>query len=184
MTSPDPTAIGPQSTMSELLEVFPGAQRALFRQYHIGGCSSCGFQPGETLEAVCARQTGLVVSDVIEFLQSSHEQDQRVLMTPQELAALRKSGAPVRLLDIRPREEWDTARIEGAVLLSNPLMQEILSQWPRTDLVVVCDHQGRLGLDAAAYFQGHGFKNVRCLRGGLDAWSREIDPQIPRYRID
>ena len=37
------TEIGLSSPMGEVLEVFPGAQRALFRQYHIGGCGSCGF---------------------------------------------------------------------------------------------------------------------------------------------
>jgi rhodanese-related sulfurtransferase len=39
-------------------------------------------------------------------------------------------------------------------------------------------------LDAAAYFTGQGFSNVRCLRGGIDAWSREIDAKIPRYRLE
>src|SRR5262245_42682416 len=41
--------ISPDSPMSAVLESFPGAQRALFRRYHIGGCSSCGFRPDETL---------------------------------------------------------------------------------------------------------------------------------------
>ena len=36
-------------TMQEILAVFPGAQRAMFSRYHVGGCSSCGFQPTETL---------------------------------------------------------------------------------------------------------------------------------------
>jgi len=36
-------------TMQEILGVFPGAQRALFSRYHVGGCSSCGFQPAELL---------------------------------------------------------------------------------------------------------------------------------------
>ena len=40
--------------MQQVLEIFPGAQRALFRRYHIGGCSSCGFQPTETLEQLFA----------------------------------------------------------------------------------------------------------------------------------
>ena len=44
--------------MSEVLKEFPGAQRALFRRYHIGGCSSCGFQPTETLAQVCERYGG------------------------------------------------------------------------------------------------------------------------------
>ena len=40
-------------TMQEILAVFPRAQRALFSRYHVGGCSTCGFQPTETLEQVC-----------------------------------------------------------------------------------------------------------------------------------
>ena len=38
-------------------------------------------------------------------------------------------------------------------------------------------------LDAAAYFMGHGLQNVRCLRGGIDAWAQEIDPKLRRYKI-
>ena len=45
--------------MAALLEAYPGAQRALFRNYHIGGCSSCGFRPDETLADVCDRNGGL-----------------------------------------------------------------------------------------------------------------------------
>jgi rhodanese-related sulfurtransferase len=39
-------------------------------------------------------------------------------------------------------------------------------------------------MDAAAYFAGHGFTNVRALRGGVDAWSREVDPKVPRYELE
>ena len=46
--------VGANSAMREVLEIFPGAQRALFRRYHIGGCSSCGFSPDETLAQLCA----------------------------------------------------------------------------------------------------------------------------------
>ena len=49
---PDFSAVVPEMTMGRLLEIFPGAQRALFRGYHIGGCSSCGFGAEETLAQV------------------------------------------------------------------------------------------------------------------------------------
>ena len=39
-------------------------------------------------------------------------------------------------------------------------------------------------LDAAAFFQGHGFENVKSLRGGIDAWSVEVDPKLPRYHLE
>jgi rhodanese-related sulfurtransferase len=75
-------------------------------------------------------------------------------------------------------------RIDGAVRMSQETMQEILGKWPREQLVIIYDHIGKQSLDAAAYFQGQGFKNVRCLRGGIDAWAEEIDPKLPRYRLE
>ncbi len=169
--------------MQEVLDAFPGARRALFRKYHLGGCSSCGFQPTETLAALCARNGGLEVAEVVAHIRDSQAQDERLLMAPTELAELRRSAQPPRILDIRSREEWEAARLEGSNLLSQELMQEVLARWPREELFVICDHEGRQSLDAAAYFAGHGFAKVRCLRGGIDAWSREVDPSIPRYAL-
>jgi rhodanese-related sulfurtransferase len=175
--------ITPQSTMREVLEVYPGAQRALFRRYHIGGCASCGFQPTETLAAVCQRNNSLDTDEVLAHIRTSHEQDAQVLISPQELADLLQRDPTVKLVDVRSREEHEAVRIEGSVLLSQPVMQEILGRWSPEQWFVVIDHQGKQGLDAAAYFMGHGFKNVRCLRGGIDAWSQEIDLKLPRYRL-
>jgi len=175
-------SLEPLTPMRRVLEIFPGAQRALFRRFHIGGCASCGFQPDETLEALC-RRNDLEIPEVIRHIQTSHRQDLELQITPAELAALLQKG-PVRLVDVRSREEFEAVRIEGASLFSQPLMQEILARWPRAELVVVYDHQGRQSLDAAAYFLGHGFANVRCLRGGIDAWSAEADPKLPRYELE
>jgi len=169
--------------MQRVLEVFPGAQRALFRRYHIGGCSSCGFQPGETLEQLCRRNNDLNVSEVIEHISNSHEQDAKMLLTPAEVAQLRDQNPSLRLLDVRTREEYEAVRIDGAVLMSQEVMQEILGRWPRNELFVIYDHQGKQALDAAAYFLGHGFENVRCLAGGIDAWARDVNLTMPRYTL-
>ena len=181
--TPATASIGPQSTMAEVLETYPGAQRALFKRYHIGGCSSCAFQPNETLAEVCARNANLNVGEMIQHLTTSHEQDEQMQISPRELAALQKEKS-VKLLDIRTREEWDAVRINGAVRMSQETMQEILGKWPREQLLVIYDHTGKQSLDAAAYFQGQGFKNVRCLRGGIDAWAQEVDAKLPRYRLE
>ena len=97
--------ISPQSAMREVLEAFPGAQRALFRRYHIGGCSSCAFQPTETLEQLCARNGNLNVAEVLDHIKASHEQDAKIFIEPAELAALLKNDPSVRLVDVRSREE-------------------------------------------------------------------------------
>ena len=170
--------------MSAVLEAFPGAQRALFRRYHIGGCSSCGFQPTETLAQVCQRNGGLDVHEVLAQIRSSHEQDAKTLIEPKELAQWRKQDPSVRLVDVRSREEFEAVHIEGSVLLSQDVMRQVLADGSNTRPLVLVDHQGRSALDAAAYFLGHGLQKVRCLRGGIDAWAREVEPAMRRYRLE
>lgn len=176
--------IEPTITMSELLLRLPGAQRALFRKYHIGGCSSCGFAPEETLARVCERNDGLPVEAVIAYLYEAHEEEQRLLIDPPELAALLQAGEPVRIIDIRTREEFEAARIEAATLFTQEMMQEALSQWDRAALLVIVDHLGKRSLDAATFFAGHDFTSVKALRGGIDAWSEQVDPEVPRYELE
>ena len=175
--------VNPQSTMSQVLEHFPGAQRALFRRYHIGGCSSCGFQPTETLAEVCARNGNLEVTEVLAHIQSSHEQDAKILIAPKELAELRQRDNSVKLVDVRSREEFEAVNIAGSVLLSQPVMQQLMATGSNAEPIVVIDHAGKNGLDAAAYFMGHGLQNVRCLRGGIDAWAQEVEPTMRRYKL-
>jgi len=169
--------------MGEVLAAYPGAQRALFRKYHIGGCSSCGFQPTETLAQVCARNNNLDVNAALEHIKTSHEQDAKIFITPKELRELRERDNAVKLLDVRSREEFEATHIDGSILMSQPAVQEIMAHWPRNQTFVIIDQQGKLALDAAAYFLGHGFEGVLCLRGGIDAWASEIDPKIRRYQI-
>jgi len=176
--------IDPNITMKQLLAQFPGAQRALFRKYHVGGCASCGFSPDETLSGVCARNENLDVDEVIEHIVSSHEADLAMQIEPRELADRIATGEPMYLLDVRTREEYEAVKLPNAHLFTQELMQEILGTGSRTNLFVIYDHTGARSMDAAAYFQGHGFENVKSLRGGIDAWSAEVDPKLPRYHIE
>lgn len=169
--------------MRELLEQCPGAQRALFRHYHIGGCASCGFQPEETLEGVCARNDGVDPQEAIARILEAHEADEKVLINPVEAdAAVRSAGA--RLLDIRTREEFEAVHIPGSHLMGQDFLQEVMGTWPKDTAIIIVDHTGSRSLDAAAYFTGHSFTNIRALRGGIDAWSCEVDPALPRYTTE
>ena len=177
-------AIDPNLTMKELLVQFPGAQRALFRKYHIGGCASCGFSPEETLAGVCARNENLNVDEVIEHITASHQADLAMQIEPRDLSERIASDEAIYLLDVRTREEFEAVKLPGAHLFTQELMQEITSNGSRTNLFVVYDHTGARSMDAAAYFQGHGFENVKSLRGGIDAYSAEVDPKLPRYHLE
>ena len=176
--------IDPGITIGELLRQFPGAQRALFRRYQIGGCSSCGFSMDETLAGICVRNDRLPVDEVIQHIVESDSAERAMQIEPRDLSEQLKDRERINLLDVRTREEFEAVKIDGAKLFTQELTQEILSKWSRQDLFVIYDHTGAKCLDAAAYFQGHGFENVKVLRGGIDAWSVEVDPKLPRYHLE
>jgi rhodanese-related sulfurtransferase len=176
--------ISAESTMRQVLEAYPGAQRALFARYHIGGCSSCAFSPEETLEALCQRNEGIPVEEVLGHLEATHDSDRKILIEPLELAGLLSSDLPPRLLDVRTREEHEAVALPGSVPFTQDLIREIFASWDKETTIVVYDHTGERVLDAAAYLIGHGFGNTRALRGGIDAYSQEADPSVSRYRVE
>ena len=180
--TPTMAKITARSTMREVLEAYPSAQRALFRRYHIGGCHSCGYQPEDTLEEVARRHDIMDLAEVVTFIESAEQIDRRLQVSVQDVAAALRSPTPPRLVDVRTQEEWELARIERATLVSEELGQEMMS-WPKDTPIVFYCHLGERSLDAASYFAGHGFSNVRSMTGGIDAWSLTVDPAVPRYEM-
>lgn len=172
------------STMEQVLAAYPGARRALFRKYHIGGCSSCGFAPHETLAELSARNGNLNVSEVITHIQTAAETDRQLEISPKEVADRRQRGEKIRLLDLRTREEWDAVHLDGADFVTQDLIQRLMGKEGQESLLVFYDHTGANSIDAAAYFAGHGFGNAKFMRGGIDAWSQEVDANVPRYKLE
>ncbi len=172
--------------MRDLLAHYPGAKRVLFRRYHLGGCSSCGFDLEETLEQLCKRSGGLEAQQVLKEIEEGHREDEEMLLDPLLLREKLHdtSVVNIRLLDLRTREEFEAVHIPTSQLLTQELMQETMADWLKTDLLILIDHQGERSLDAAAYFAGHGFKNVKALRGGIDAYAEKADHSLPRYTIE
>lgn len=179
VTSTDPKDLSGAWTMQQVTTVFPSAQRALFQKYHVGGCSSCGFQPTDTLGTV-AMNHGLDVNEVVEHIQRSAEMEKDLEITPRETAELLKAGK-IKLLDVRSPQEYEIANIPGSVLVDQSLAQEIMQTWAKDTAIITMCHHGMRSLDAAAYMRGHGFANTRSMSGGIDAWSLQIDSSIPRY---
>ena len=85
------------------------------------------------------------------------------------------------LLDVRERWEWETARLEGA--LHSP-MRDIPARAAEIDrgreVVAICHHGGR-SMQVAMFLEKNGFSKVHNLQGGVDAWSRTVDPAVPTY---
>ena len=177
------TVITRHSTMGEVLEAYPSAQRALFQRYHIGGCNSCGYQPDDTLDAVARGHNILDVGEVIAFLEDAEQLDRRIQVSPVEVAAALGSDDPPRLLDVRSPAEWELARIGGATLMTE-VVAELVMRWPKDTPIVFYCHLGPRSIDAASYFAGHGFNEVRSMTGGIDAWSVGVDPAVARYEFE
>jgi len=99
-----------------------------------------------------------------------------------EVKSLRDSGQEFTLLDVREPWEYETAHMEGSRHIP---MGEIPARFnqeldPEQHIVVVC-HHGVRSMNVTAWLRQQGFDKVQSLRGGIDRWSREIDPSVPLY---
>lgn len=102
---------------------------------------------------------------------------------PRELAAwLADAGREQPLLlDVREAWEWDTARIEGSRHIPmRELPARLAEVDPQRDVVAICHHGGR-SQQVALFLEKNGFSKVHNLQGGVDAWSRTVDPAVPLY---
>lgn len=166
-----------------MLASFPGAKRALFACYHIGGCSSCAYHDDETLEQVCERNE-IEVAEAIDYILTSHEVDAAMLISAVEVKALIDAGTDFVFLDTRTREEHEAVAIAGSEFMTQERQQELFGSAKEDSVIVLYDHTGSRVLDTCAWFQGHGLKGTRGMTGGIDAWSKEIDKSILRYRLE
>ena len=101
-------------------------------------------------------------------------------MSVHDLKTLIDSGERFELLDVRTPEERAIAAIPGATLLNESEAARIESLPRDTMLVLHCHHGGR-SQQAAEQFVALGFSQVWNVVGGIDAWSQEVDPEVPRY---
>ncbi len=104
-------------------------------------------------------------------------------LRPIEAQAWLQSERPPRLIDVREQDEWDCCRLAGAELIPlstfGSLAPEALPDLDQP-LVIYC-HHGVRSRRVADFLSARGFANVANLSGGIDAWSLEIDPAVPRY---
>lgn len=168
-------------TMQEILNRYPAAQRALFRRYHVGGCSSCGFQPTDTLEQVCKSHNLLDTDEVIAHIERSQQLEQEIQISAPELKAQMAANQSLKVLDVRQPHEAQICAIKGSVLVDQGIAQDLMDNWPKDTPIVVYCHHGMRSMDAATWLIGHGFKNVKSLEGGIDHWAQTVEPAMQRY---
>jgi rhodanese-related sulfurtransferase len=105
-------------------------------------------------------------------------------LTPSEFCArwsAAERGKSVVLLDVREPDELEAAAVTEALHIPMREIPARIGELDRTVPLVVMCHSGGRSRRVTEFLLGNGFSNVFNLRGGIDAWSTEIDPQVPRY---
>lgn len=102
-------------------------------------------------------------------------------ISPADASALINAGN-AKIIDVREPWEFATAHIEGSVPMP---MGEVPARAhqeldPEERLVVLC-HHGIRSMNVTAWLRNQGFEQAQSLRGGIDAWAAEVDPNVPRY---
>jgi rhodanese-related sulfurtransferase len=104
-------------------------------------------------------------------------------ITPKEVKRKLDKGEKLRLIDVREPFEFEHVRIEGAELIPTrsvpravPLFEE------EQELIVVYCHLGQRSLQVVSWLREQGIENCMSMSGGIDRWSREVDPKVPRYK--
>jgi len=103
-------------------------------------------------------------------------------ITTEAFAQQRRQPSSPLLLDVRESWEYETASLPNSLLMP---MGEVSSRAhteldPDAPIVVMC-HHGARSLNVALWLRDQGFSHTQSLSGGIDAWSRTIDPEVPRY---
>ena len=105
-------------------------------------------------------------------------------ITPAEVKRRLASGERVFLIDVRQPEEHAIASIPGAELVPmNTVPASIQALESKADeggLIVFC-HHGMRSLNIVAWLRGQGLESCQSMAGGIDLWSLEVDPSVPRY---
>jgi rhodanese-related sulfurtransferase len=103
-------------------------------------------------------------------------------ITVAEVKTKLDAGESFMLLDVREPWEFETAKIAGAKLIP---MGDVPSRAhqeldPDEHIVVLC-HHGVRSMNVTVWLRQQGFEKVQSMRGGIDAWSRQVDEKVPKY---
>ena len=102
-------------------------------------------------------------------------------VTPEQVQQMMQGENAPKLLDVRDQGEWDIVHLEGGLLLTQELLDEMNAGWDKQALVICYCHHGVRSAQAALYLREQGFTDVRSMQGGIDAWAATLEPGMVRY---
>jgi len=103
-------------------------------------------------------------------------------ITAEQLRQMLDAKNKLIVLDVREPWEFEAAHIEGSKLIPmNEIPARVNQELDPEDHIVVMCHHGVRSANVASWMQQQGFERVQSLRGGIDQWSRVVDPKVPLY---
>jgi rhodanese-related sulfurtransferase len=102
-------------------------------------------------------------------------------ITPADVKARLDRGEKLFLIDVREPWEHQLCRIDGAQLVPLGSLAASLQTLPDVHELIFYCHHGMRSLDAAAWLRLQGIEKAKSLAGGIERWSLEVDPRVPRY---
>ncbi|MGH9729802.1 MAG: rhodanese-like domain-containing protein [Candidatus Acidiferrales bacterium] len=102
-------------------------------------------------------------------------------IAPAEVKQQFDSGQKFLFVDVREPWEYQLCHIEGSKLIPLGQVAASVQEIEAAETVILFCHSGRRSLDAAAWLRSQGVAGARSMAGGIDRWSQEIDPRVPRY---
>ncbi len=108
--------------------------------------------------------------------------DNQFEIAPSAVRTRQEAGERLRLIDVREPAEYAIAKIDGAELIPMRAMPQHLSDLEESDqrLIVFC-HHGIRSLSVVEWLRRQGVNNCQSMAGGIDLWSQQVDPAVPRY---
>jgi adenylyltransferase/sulfurtransferase len=139
-------------------------------------CPVCGEHP--TVKELIDYEEFCGLGRGTETAQAQHSEYD---LGPREVKALMEEGENVLLLDVREPHEFEIVRIDSAKLIPLSELHLRTNELDTADTIITYCHHGQRSLQAIKTLQHFGFKKLKHLRGGIDAWACEVDEEMARY---
>ncbi len=108
-------------------------------------------------------------------------EDDSLEISVEDFNDLRTKNGKIVVLDVREPHEYQICNLEGAKLIPLGELPERVNELDTADDIIVHCHSGGRSLQATRFLRNMGFKKVKNLKGGIDAWAEKFDPDMPRY---
>jgi len=177
LSSPPPI-ITETSQLKTIAAHYPQTWELLCDKYHLKW-EQMGDE--DTLSSLCKKFDLPPAQIIFMEIQLYHLNHQIEHISAAEAHQLMRQNSSLLILDVREAWERQYGSLPQAQTLDMTLLKTLKDHWPKEQRILIYCHFGVRSLDCASYLVQEGFTQVSVIQGGIDAWSIQVDPTLPRY---